>query len=1293
MAAQSSGQPLQTSDSLSSASSSLEDHRSSLLNGHTGQSNTDTASLGQKNKAAFGYNSTVGAKQVFLPQRKHGQRSSGGFLLETLPSNITDSSSLQATEAGLSGKAKGKRKVEDGELLIPKRANARQAHRPRSSVGSSPLATDVSNTLSVEGPNDMLHKRSALTTSQGGQSGRSSFNSNDTSAASVPSTSGDQQRKRQNAIGNDMDASQIVNLALNLSESRRRNFSGGSLLATRDSIGAKRIISSGRHSLGTSNSPTGASLRQYLNEQRRISRNVSPRTERSLSKKGISPQFSQVTQNEKRRASALPDFRAGRNEDIVFNASDATLARAEKARVVLELSYEHRRLLQWLPKLPTPSQPRHNVNKGGGPPYHGSAEHLGRTYNPLQYIRNRKVRFKEDKPIDSEAQGWTNVDKVREWVETVIDEREEGISRIDKRFPLPPFEPAELIVNSSDDKLISGVTSVQEKKVSRPHTIWEFSPQDLLADVYWLNQDDNELRIENSHGKKLAVDERSVQEDRPRKSKESTRGPIRHAENIFRLSKSDEKAPESSERYRSDSRDRDWRRRREAHEPRSPASDGNVSQTRKSRWPRKFVRSRSPSSSGDSEQDKRSTHVRGLGHRTRADYDNAALEKHMMDVLTREAEDSDEGARRMDEQTAMKAESERATLERNSKPEEQIPKTIKRRPNAPQRLQTDMPTAKKHQDPARASLDEQRFQHYRMSSDDFDSTAPNSPTSSTYVPSIAINLSPSESPAASTMPDKKPLPGGLGSFRRSRSTNRRKLAAVDDEIALESGASTDLSRQNTDDSQLVGMLRKERSSDPSNGLLSPIKSDYLSRTSRPFGENSFRNIKNTNPLDSRFRGFLKGGRIAELVGTEVSKVGDKLWRKDNGSSIVQAKSPSASNYASDESDVDDGDISGLDNSPEDNLSRTVSRADGQVGSPQTSLYGSKPKYHMDNLPVFRSAMNRDDTYKTHTSLPSHDHISRQQMALRENGRPSRFDRLAPPKIDVRGTSPSPSRTSSPDNVKIESRRSSSSTSNSRVRNADRRLNEMLDVPGKVGTGMVGPTGLAAFSSRQPRRHGRPLLDGRRQWSMSHEGVSVAHGPITKRDIARVRALLLSSGIKANEIVRRAEETPEQPALYLQQMQDIFPTQIPAVPRSQGYALARRALVKRVEMTTRHVKEAAEQFSRKDVESLHRQIKTIDDHVNETLTPLVRATADDADRFSMELTTTHTLAVKQLNDSVDLILRRRRRRLRWLRRWGWAFLEWTLLTIMWLVWLLVVIIRFVRGTTQVLIGGIRWLFWL
>ena len=1230
-------------------------------------------------------------------QRRHRPRGSGSFLLQT----------TSALEPDTVPDVKGKRKAEEGDLVVPKRASARQRHRQKSSLGSSPLATEVVNVHSSEHPGGYgaseAAKRSSFQ-SDNRQIMPSSVNSNHLSAESAAATDPSLLSKGRNAISNDTDAAQIVNLALSLSNSRRRNFSSGTMLLPRDGVGTRRIISSGQQTLGLPYGASGGSLRQQLQNQRQVSRNSSPRSGRSgvsPSEKPTGPDSPNLHNDQagKRQSAVSHAFNPGVPDDFVFDASDATLSRAEKARVAIEMMYEYRRLLQYLPPIPTNSKRKLATGKDVGDYQGERSDCLGRTYNPLQYIRNRKVRFRERRPLDPEAAGWKNLDRVRAWVDTVANEREDGLSRIDRRFPLPSLDTISIehpLADGLQNTSVPDSASSQNRKVERPRMDWEFGPWDLLADAYWLDQDDNLDHIEDQSGKRIIMGYLDRKDHKPRRSMDSDRSSVGRSESIFREHTSPDRVRALAGHSRKDSKDRRGRRSLDVYELRSPASEDNGSRERKSRWTKKLVRTRSSSNSDDSRHESGRKYQRGRDYADSHEHlESAVLEKQMMDMLAKEAEAKRQVGQSPEVDTYNKADSSlrpavggmRAKVEQRD---------TKRRPSAPQRMRTDLPVTAKHSISPRASLDEDRFHHRRISSDDLDLTAPSSPMAPGFVPSIAINLSPPASPPSTVSSPQKSLALRTGSSRRDRSQSTDRPAIND--IDPDPNGMTDLSRQTTKHSQKGSASGKGRFADSSNGSFSPVRIEAAGNKTRPLNGNPIRSIKNANVSDSRLRGLFKGGRIAELVGSEVSRVGDMFWRKDN-SHASRVASPVSSYAPSDESDLDDGEMSVSASSPKNDLSRATTRDDGSLS--RVSTNSEKPRYYMSNLPSFRSSTHRDEQSPQSTkATPNHDHITRQQLAQRERGRSSRFDRLAPPKMDMRGISLPSSREHSPAPSQSRrtydegSRHSSSSRSDRQVRSADRRLNLVLGIPGKSGTGHVPPTtGLAGLDSKARESPQRPDLESKRQWSISDQSVSTVRGTVNKRDIARVRALLLSSGVKANEIARRAEEVPEKPTPLLQELQSMFKGPIPRVPRSQEALLAARITISTIEANTQDLRDETNYFTHTTTEKLLTQIKDINERVTCKLTPLVRDCADDADALGTELTTTHTLAIKQLNDSINLILRRRRRRLRYSRRMVWAAVEWTLLGVMWIVWLLVVIIRIARGTVGGMVKSLRWLFWL
>ena len=401
-----------------------------------------------------------------------------------------------------------------------------------------------------------------------------------------------------------------------------------------------------------------------------------------------------------------------------------------------------------------------------------------------------------------------------------------------------------------------------------------------------------------------------------------------------------------------------------------------------------------------------------------------------------------------------------------------------------------------------------------------------------------------------------------------------------------------------------------------------------------------------------------------------------------------------------DSDISEALSSGRETQPGSNLSRTSTVAGNGKIFAKKAAGSEQPKYHISDLPTFKSPSKLDEPNpSTDSSARKEDHITRQQAAQRERGRPARFDRLAPPRIDVRDASPSPhSRGISPATATTKKsngkpvRSTSSYFSAQGSHGLNEQANPFLGPPGSIGGRGPPVTGLTNLGvSGSNRSAQRPSLKGQRQWSISDRKLSTSpEKSATKREIAHVRALLLSSGIKAKEICRRANEVR---APSPQSLQPISDKPLALVPRAQEHVLASRVLVRKIERAHGAIEDAKERFAGRTVTVLHERIRLVDERIRNQFTPLVRACADDADAFGAELTTTQTLAVKQLNDSVTQIMRRRRRRLKWIRRAGYVLLEWTLLGIMWWAWLVVVVIRFIRGGLGGILSAVRWILWL
>jgi hypothetical protein len=197
-----------------------------------------------------------------------------------------------------------------------------------------------------------------------------------------------------------------------------------------------------------------------------------------------------------------------------INPSASTLARVDKARAYIELQMEYLRLLEFLPPLkPDANAPGNFIvsssNSPGSPQAHltrtpshaGKQYDLGRPYNPLQYIRNRRSRARERVVLDHPPEEFQDVEQVRDWVNRIEQHAKRVGYRRDDAVHLPKLH--------HDHEVATAPT-----KSVGSHKGWFFTPQELLADAHWLEQGDNKTLVENRHGQKLFL----PKESQPRES-------------------------------------------------------------------------------------------------------------------------------------------------------------------------------------------------------------------------------------------------------------------------------------------------------------------------------------------------------------------------------------------------------------------------------------------------------------------------------------------------------------------------------------------------------------------------------------------------------------------------------------------------------------------------------------------------------------------------------------------------------------------------------------------------------
>ncbi|KAL4966266.1 uncharacterized protein BDV14DRAFT_46693 [Aspergillus stella-maris] len=981
-------------------------------------------------------------------------------------------------------------------------------------------------------------------------------------------------RAEQADIGLDKDSLQIVNLALNLSESRRKGTA--SYQAPSQLSGTTWAPSSDGRTSAAGSIPSRGSYPthtagQSLDERLRLTR----------------PPISTISNDV---LSSLP--KSATTESPPQGFSGGTLARAANARRFFELRHEYLRLLPSLPPLKPHSTESTNDSSHDDPdrnPQH-------RVYNPLQAIRNRKVRFRERCPIDPEADGWNDIDKVHSWVSSI----DAGYSH-QARTPLeclklPPFKgkhsdgPPDQVVENIDASTASPPSSLRRisrtgsLKARRPRSDWVIYPDELLADVAWVEDAQNKSRLTDKDGNVLYPNQSALvvndgrQEQTQGKTSISTGRPSSHASH-------------SDGRQRISFDEKDLHRGRQSRRFRSPQRERSSSDSEDEAHNKKRrfrIRSRSSSSSSDDERPYRDSFLKSV-----------RTPKRSVSPMRRKGAFWNE---------------KRESL-------------------------SSVPSADDRYDPL--------------------SLARSNGMNIGFFPSIAANLSPPSSRSSS--PAKRGFSRAVGHRRgHSRSSFHRKGADDDSSVDL------DAARKD-------GILPTEPAShiDIEPPPL-PTKASTYHIDGRRMNPHE---RKDSIPHESKLRGIFKGpGKIAGKVGNEVSKMGDFILKKDSAGHSRQS-SLAISDTSESSDDESKGEKRGI---PRAILRRFPTFSDDLGRSSPRASDKSLAKNHLQTPPtIVEPRQNRDNNELRTASMASSqgrmlDLQGNASNSLAHQSKPSghftkrghRFLQFGPDIHTVR------------EEIK-------------RGRIKDNAIPFSMTRPPITGLAKAHPSPVSSSHEL------RPTLSGQsRSWSISDRSVSISieSGVPGKQEIERTRALLLSSGIKAREIVRRSENVRDPPPEFLQRSfgQD---EAIPPVPRLYEHQLASRKLLKRIEASHNSFESSIERVPKVAFSPLKSQLSTLEDLVNESLNTRVRAAAEEAENLSMQLNTTSTLAVKQLSDTLEHGLRKRHRRLRWLRRTGFVMLEWALIGLLWWVWLIVVAFKLLRKLLHGMASGVRWILWM
>ncbi|KAL2108770.1 hypothetical protein VUR80DRAFT_3395 [Thermomyces stellatus] len=974
----------------------------------------------------------------------------------------------------------------------------------------------------------------------------------------------------------DVESAQIVDMALRISLSRR--------------AASQRVVS--QHTpprlAPLPDSAGVSSLRHHLLQQRKVSRTDSPRPDRP--------------RNASTMRHALDSFDVTATDGgYRYHISRSTLARVQRAKEYIELMAQYRRLLASLPPLrPTDEQQPHIASSAKGSSASQSSIALGRQYNPLQYIRNRKVRARERQPLDGEAQGFKDVMQVTKWVDAVLEwSNGEGHTR-DEARSLPAFAVAERqrnVVPSASEG------SKAAAKLARRRIDWLIEPADLIADTYWLEQGNNKSLIQDRHWNPLyprasnaslwpspQIEERQSGQSRPvtKDQNEESKGP---------KTRVDEEQSQTSSR------------------PRLLSVRGIHHRNSSSGHNHDFLRLRRGSGSDASDSDGELREKARTGTMTTSGKD--ILEKQMMEMIAKEERENALRSSRSDisppQPTSDKAEAQSnlpSHMHSRNGSLADISEADDKGQQAqiiPNRLGVDVPGQ------GRRSLDAD--------------TAPTSPDQPSSRDSYA-RFSPTPSRGAS--PPRNPFTKVKYYF----GDRKDKSAYIDDRIR-EIDVDADLHRWSIGPppaGQQTGQHERKTSSER---RLSGSPTRKPSHRSSMEGRGHLR-VPSTKVREepAGARGIFKApARIDNAFRTGVSKIGDIIWRKGaEGDNAVVSEG-----LMTDDSEEQSG------------RGRAGSRAEEPP---------HLRKSYLDQMPASTS----DRQICKHPHEPPSETKSSRRQSVQSGFSDVRRQVSAP---DVQSPVPE----SEPER--------------------DREAKETKE---DWGQRPVLPPSL-----------GTRYLSYSQRTNTSHS--EKEHLPISRREIARLRALLLSSGVMALEVSRRAN-TPQAISTTSRSSgrdapvpwSEIAPLAAKqALPESvsplESYPLAARVLENSIATSSHQWQEKAEAFTSETAPALHSRLDGLRIKLAVDLSSTIRGASDEADETSREVTQTQRLRVKRVVDVIEKMLRRRRRRFRWVRRGMWLGLEWVLVGFMWYVWFVVMVLRVVAGVGRGAVKAVRWLFWL
>ncbi|KPI39732.1 uncharacterized protein AB675_3515 [Cyphellophora attinorum] len=1113
---------------------------------------------------------------------------------------------------------------EDSNLLQPYHTpvtRLRQSEsRPSSSIGSSPLSVQVTSNDAdhvADGVDANMRPRSSLTPDRG-------------VSLEIPEQKIEIRKRPVASAGFDSDPAQIVNMALSLSEARRRQASERRYISATQPIPGRNVSAAHTGSARSRQQRVG-SVAQYLQTQR------TPSLRSSIGGPVRIPNTPPTND-----ATLVDDVDDAMDvDDWEQDVSAPTQARVEKAKAFFELSYEHRRLLSHLPPVRRPGT---SVNPA-------NPDSRSKAYNPLQYIRNRKLRLWSKTAIDAEAEGWHDVEKHDE----------------DECVRLPPLVEREKERNGNSRAASQSVSteryairSHQDSTIKsrRPRSDFVFHPGDLIADCFWLEQGINKSRILDRDNNNIYPPNTQFKFSGWR-----NRTPVHLPEGLQQPSPpgsdAEDEVKDSSLHPVSELP------RSKVKDSIAAADEGGFAKGLKVLMDDSASSGSDDSSGSGSSGDERERGRKRLRKRQKQNIDVSPGQVPTLPPVRNlhDTTASDQSA------PSSRQASKRASLDHGPS---RVGRFLKRESASKNRKSTS--TTREEHRPQDAVDKFPVLEEQPRASAEYDTTAPNSPTH-THWPSIAINLE-SPPPSRSTSPAKRQSHVAAILKPLHRHHKQESISAVD------FGASSKKSSVSA-----PGEKAKDDSTDASRGT-SPMTRGQSPMTKRdsdlPVANAVYEShpmsrysTKSSAPSDHhKLRGIFKGGRIAEIVGHEVSKVGDYIWKKDPPPAYRGRKpSEEGSGYETDE-ETEPMNGAVLKTPPAHivrSRSSTVSstKSDSPKVNNKSPPSSGRPKYNNPNLPSFTSPFDKDreaQEKKTALLTPTatrDDHISRQAAEHRSNSRSPRMDRLAPPKLDTGDRSSSGSR--------LTPQRSRESAGLGLV------LTRSQEATNKLNTALGDKVGLDLTRMATHDLDESPY--------------------VTFRDINRAVAFIYTSTVKAREISRHADLPRKRPQYMTDAMTGFgrdshARADLAMVARREEKVVAARQIMERLTEDHETFTTKLQEFSGTTAPALARLLQEQEDLVENKMTPRVRQSADEAGELSIRLASTSTLAVKGVNEAIDAAMMKRvGGPMRWVRSTWYRAVEMTVVSLLWAIWAVVSIIRVFLAIISGSVRGVRWLLFL